>query len=57
MAAAQLYEKRSQTYKNKYGFTNPSQNPEIKQKKEQTTIKNYGVTHYTKTTDYKNRYT
>jgi|GWRWMinimDraft_13_1066021.scaffolds.fasta_scaffold01118_8 hypothetical protein len=33
----------SKTYKEKTGFDNPSQNPEIKQQKRETTFKNYGT--------------
>ena len=36
-------EKARDTYKAKTGYDNPSQNPEVKRKKEETSIKNHGV--------------
>lgn len=41
-SCSEILEKRSQTYKNKTGWTNPSQNPEIKKKKEETSQNHYG---------------
>lgn len=38
-----IQEKASTTYKKKTGYSNPSQNPQIKEKKMQTCLKNWGV--------------
>lgn len=46
-------ELKKQKYKEKTGYDNPSQNPEIKQKKEITTLKNYGVSNILKSKENK----
>lgn len=43
------------TCKEKYGVENVSQSDEIKKKKEQTSLKNYGVSHYMKLEKYQNK--
>ena len=45
LTAEEIKKKR---YKEKTGYENPSQNPEIKNKKEETTLKNYGFSYILK---------
>ena len=40
--------KMKKTYKIKTGYDNPSQNPKVKKQKEETTFKNFGVKHNSK---------
>ncbi len=46
-------ELKKQRYKEKTGYDNPSQNPDIKKKKEETTLKNYGVSNILKSKEVK----
>ena len=48
-------ELKAKRYKEKTGYDNPSQNPVIKQKKETTSLKNYGVSNILKNKQVKEK--
>jgi hypothetical protein len=48
-----MFNKRKQTFKEKYGVYNASQIKEVKNKKIKTSLKNYGVKHYSQTDIWK----
>lgn len=53
MQVKEIKQNAINTYKLKTGYDNPSQNPEVKKKKEETSLKNFGVTHAMKLDKYK----
>lgn len=51
----EVKEKKKTTYKFKTGYENPSQNPEIKLKKEKTSLEHYGVKNHMMLQEFKDK--